>query len=277
MKKVPAFQFYIKDWLSDPQLKMASFSAKGMWIYLLCFMWECPERGKISGTKAQIMKVLGATEIELNQFLTEAKTLNFCDVTKCNDGCNDNVTIINRRMHREWKEKENTRLRVQKFRGSVDGNDNVTEMYSRARAADGDSSNINSSTFNDSFFAFWEAYPKKIGKKEAFRAWQKAVDKPDIDTILMAIRNQVNSDAWRRNDGQYIPHPATWLNQGRWDDEPRGRPRDGMGRLGIQDRPKEVEPIERLTEDEIRRNQERIKDLARSVFKVPDKTPDGPI
>jgi hypothetical protein len=37
--------------------------------------------------------------------------------------------------------------------------------------------------------------------------------------MLSAIDLQKRSDQWRREGGQYIPNPATWLSQGRWDDE----------------------------------------------------------
>lgn len=36
---------------------------------------------------------------------------------------------------------------------------------------------------------------------------------------MTAVERQKCSDQWTQNNGQFIPHPATWLNQGRWDDE----------------------------------------------------------
>jgi hypothetical protein len=70
-----------------------------------------------------------------------------------------------------------------------------------------------------SFDEFWKSYPKKVGKKAAQKAWSKAKDKPPIDSILKAISKQRQSDSWQRDGGQYIPNPATWINEGRWDDE----------------------------------------------------------
>jgi uncharacterized protein YdaU (DUF1376 family) len=70
------------------------------------------------------------------------------------------------------------------------------------------------------FEEFWKAYPKKVGKDAAKKAFEKR--KPDqtmVDAILNAIHFQKASDAWCRDGGQYIPNPATWLNQGRWQDE----------------------------------------------------------
>ena len=69
------------------------------------------------------------------------------------------------------------------------------------------------------FDEFWDAYPKKVSKKNAEKAYAKL--KPDEQTqarILDAVNAAKNSDAWLRDNGQYIPHPATWLNGERWND-----------------------------------------------------------
>ena len=70
------------------------------------------------------------------------------------------------------------------------------------------------------FDKFWAAYPKKVGKFDAKKSFDKR--KPDdqlLEVMLAAIRVQSNSDAWRKDGGQFIPNPSTWLNQGRWEDE----------------------------------------------------------
>jgi hypothetical protein len=71
------------------------------------------------------------------------------------------------------------------------------------------------------FSAFWAAYPRKVGKDAAFRAFQKhAPTAALVETMLRALTRQRQTVQWRKDDGQFIPHPATWLNQGRWQDEP---------------------------------------------------------
>ena len=73
---------------------------------------------------------------------------------------------------------------------------------------------------DERFTAFWKAYPKKQGKKAAEKAFKKI--KPSaalLETMLNAIGEQRASDQWRKDNGQYIPDPAKWLNQGRWEDE----------------------------------------------------------
>ena len=73
----------------------------------------------------------------------------------------------------------------------------------------------------EGFAEFWIAYPRKIGKGSAEKAWRKArLGKPMLQTILKAIERARATEQWRKDGGQYIPHPATWLNERRWEDEP---------------------------------------------------------
>lgn len=73
---------------------------------------------------------------------------------------------------------------------------------------------------DERFRAFWSEYPKKTGKGAAEKAFQKIKPSEDLlQSMLKAIENQKQSDQWRRDNGQFIPLPATWLNQKRWEDE----------------------------------------------------------
>lgn len=70
------------------------------------------------------------------------------------------------------------------------------------------------------FDDFWQAYPRKVGKGAALKAWKRIRPNADLTARMLAvIRRESTSEQWVRDGGQYIPHPATWLNQGRWDDE----------------------------------------------------------
>ena len=70
------------------------------------------------------------------------------------------------------------------------------------------------------FAEFWSAYPLKKAKATAEKAWQKLKPSADLQaTILSAIAAHKLSADWQRDGGQYIPHPTTWLNQRRWEDE----------------------------------------------------------
>lgn len=75
-------------------------------------------------------------------------------------------------------------------------------------------------TVDAKFESFWMAYPKKVGKGATRKAWDR-VKQPaaSLDLILKALSWQVASGQWAKNGGQFIPNPATYLNQQRWLDE----------------------------------------------------------
>ena len=69
----------------------------------------------------------------------------------------------------------------------------------------------------DDFDAFWAVYPRKVGKGDAKKAFAKV--KAPVSVLISAVNTQKQSQQWLKDNGQYIPNPATWLNQGRWEDE----------------------------------------------------------
>jgi 5-methylcytosine-specific restriction endonuclease McrA len=100
----------------------------------------------------------------------------------------------------------------------------------------------------DAFEKFWSAYPRKAGSKQkAFEAFKK-VDTP-LDILLDAIENQKRSAQWSKDNGQFIPHPTTWLNGKRWEDEMTGTiiPCGALGQLGEA----EEEAIRRILAEDV--------------------------
>lgn len=77
------------------------------------------------------------------------------------------------------------------------------------------------------FMEFWAMYPKKVGKDCALKSWN--TKKPPIDKCLFTLGWQIKSADWLKENGKYIPMPATWLNQGRWNDEPVQMKTTGAG------------------------------------------------
>lgn len=70
------------------------------------------------------------------------------------------------------------------------------------------------------FQEFWLAYPRKIGKGAARRSWKRIRPSPQLQQqILNSLSQHTYSHDWSREYGRFIPHPATFLNQERWDDE----------------------------------------------------------
>ena len=72
-------------------------------------------------------------------------------------------------------------------------------------------------TYSDDFEAWWNAYPRKQGKGKAWEAWLKSINKLNPDLLIAAANDYYLSDLPK--DPKFIPLPATWLNQERWNDE----------------------------------------------------------
>lgn len=86
----------------------------------------------------------------------------------------------------------------------------------------GDESDLtnDSDASSKSFNEFWKVYPKRKAKGNALKVWNKL--KPDdalVREILSALEKQKKSPQWQKDDGQFIPYPATWLNDRRWEDD----------------------------------------------------------
>ena len=70
------------------------------------------------------------------------------------------------------------------------------------------------------FDAFWKKYPKKKSKGQAEKTWQKI--KPNTELVIEimdGLEKAIASEDWKREGGQFIPYPATWLNAKGWLDE----------------------------------------------------------
>jgi phage replication O-like protein O len=80
--------------------------------------------------------------------------------------------------------------------------------------------NIQKKYIYNQFLKFWETYPKKVGKGNAEKVFLKlSPDDSLFDIIINAVVSQSKSEQWQSDGGKYIPHPATWLNGKRWEDE----------------------------------------------------------
>ena len=80
------------------------------------------------------------------------------------------------------------------------------------------------------FDEFWKSYPRKEGKGAARKAWSKIRSPVTLlPKILKAVEKAKDCRQWKEDGGRFIPHPATWLNQERWDDSIDATPRTARG------------------------------------------------
>ena len=100
----------------------------------------------------------------------------------------------------------------------------ITPLELAAERSGTPPSSSSSSPSSSSFDQFWLVYPRKVGKGEAekkFATLWDATQNPEelVAKMLSAVEQQKRSPQWQKDGGQYIPHPTTWLNQKRWEDE----------------------------------------------------------
>lgn len=79
--------------------------------------------------------------------------------------------------------------------------------------------NTNTVDQPDGFDSFWSAYPKKVGKPAALKAFRSARINGHLPEVLADIEDKAGSEAWTKAGGQFVPNPATYLNQRRWEDQ----------------------------------------------------------
>ncbi|MCM1276021.1 MAG: hypothetical protein NC299_11780 [Lachnospiraceae bacterium] len=76
-----------------------------------------------------------------------------------------------------------------------------------------------SADLKSSFDRFWAAYPKKTSKQNALKAWQRLQPDEDLtNLILSSLERHKKTEQWTKDNGQFIPYPASWLNGRRWED-----------------------------------------------------------
>lgn len=74
--------------------------------------------------------------------------------------------------------------------------------------------------YNADFEAFWREYPRKVGKDAAWKVYKRRKHEiPTGEGMAAILARHSQTEQWQREGGQFIPHPATWLNQGRWADD----------------------------------------------------------
>lgn len=71
------------------------------------------------------------------------------------------------------------------------------------------------------FEQWWKFYPRKASKGDARKAWEQTKPiRPDLPRLIKAVVVQRANPDWQKDDGRYVPYPATWLRDERWEDSP---------------------------------------------------------
>ena len=234
------FKFYGQDFLTDPKILQLSVTDRMCWVILLCYA-SVNDNGMITFlSEYQLMVSAGIdpmseewdrTKGVLNRFIS-------LEMIRIDNGL---ITILNWEKRQETSLTPYERVKRHRARHKEDNADNENDN-DRIRIDKNRIDKIRIKKDNDvSFDKFWKEYPRHVAKEKARSSFEKI--NPDAELlkkILLAIENQKKTDQWKKDKGQFIPHPATWLNQKRWEDEvdvPLGKlinnaPRSAPGKYG---------------------------------------------
>lgn len=227
MTGAPWFKFFAKDFLAG--VAEMSINERGQYITLLGLQWV---NGSVPSDPASLRPILLGDEPSSK--------------VKAKFEVKDGGRMVNNRLERErdgvGRARELAAKRKEKMRARRGGNANGTQTE-RVLDANGTQTGCvlersgsvsvselplgskaakrKSNTFEypADFESFWEAYPKKKSKGGALKAWKKSIGLPDIQRLLEIIQLAKQTDEWRKDGGQFIKYPATWLNDRGWEDD----------------------------------------------------------
>lgn len=216
----PAFQFYPADFLSDENVVLMTNSEVGCYIKLLCYCWR---QGSIPDDISKLAKLCNETDNVMAELWTAIKP------------CFKNGIVEGRLIHQRLKkelekqqkfsqERSESGKKGAEIRWKKKNNSSaIAKPMAKPMAKNSSSSSSSINKYSVDFLKFYDLYPLKKEKKEAFKKWEKLKKQnqlPSIEIIISAVQNQID---WRKNScGDFRPewkHPAVWLNKGCWDDE----------------------------------------------------------
>lgn len=203
---------------SDAFMDMA-LSTQALYFHLLA---RADDDGFVSNPK-KIMRMVGSSDDEYKVLIAKRFILQFpSGVCVIKHWLIHNLIRADRYHETQYLDekrslnvKENSAYTEMYTSGIPNGNQMATE-YRLGKVSIGKD---RLDTYTEEFENFWKEYPEKVGKGKAFDTWKK-LSKSEIKTCIDAIKKQVDGNHFKNKSGvDYIPHPTTWLNQKRWEDE----------------------------------------------------------
>ena len=210
--KLPFLQLYPSAWLSD-SVSGCSLAAQGLWMRMMFIMHTSERYGYLVENGLPIppdsvARRCGCYPAEYQPLYAELERAGVPSVSS--DGI-----IYSRRMVRDSQRREKTRNRVTNFRSNAECNASVTPKKLEVRSH---ISEKPKSYCAPEFQPFWDAYPKKLAKPDAIRAFTRKGCAQVLGEVLAGLETWKKSDQWQ--DLQFVPYPATWLNREGWREVP---------------------------------------------------------
>lgn len=244
-----------------------SFAAQGAYLKLLCYMWkDSRDQCSIADNDELIARGLGTSVDTWMRFRSEIQ--NESDpILASENGC-----LVSRRLQAEASKQRKYR-KLQALKGTLSAqrrSNRGSTAVQPEHQPDANSSSSSSSTSthrnpysplargraSPAFDRFWAEYPRKVGKPAAQSAWKRHRCDEIAEAVLAGLAGWKGCDQWRRDGGNYIPHPATWLNRRGWEDpvtvETRALPLEDDGNAAFLNSHRNLPPPKPVTAEEQR-------------------------
>lgn len=167
----------------------------------------------VSGRKAASSE-LGISQMVFRGVSKKMENMDFITITPTNKF--SVYTIINWATYQNVEPANNQQINQQITNNEPTDNQQVTTN----KNAKNIKNEKNTSGYSLEFEAAWKVYPKKTNKGAALKAWNAAIKRGlPVDLMPQHIESRMYEPDWRKDDGKYIPHMATWLNADGWLDE----------------------------------------------------------
>lgn len=246
LRDQPYLPLYVQDFLSDEKLNECSAESTGVYIRLMCVMHKSQTYGQIllkqkdkqneSTIKNFAFKLarqmpysVAVIEHSLVELIEEKVIAVEGDVLfqkrMVNDGKLSDIRALAAKSRKEGSKTEANPVEfASDFAPAKSGTNSESENESENEneiKRKRDSAGREKESLMESFESFWSAYPRKAGKGAARQRWLKLRPNKKLTAkIIAAVEKQKGNPQWQKDNGQFIPYPATWLNQERWEDVP---------------------------------------------------------
>ena len=171
----------------------------------------CNEKGYCWATNSYFAGLYNVSKVSISKWIGSLKDAGYISIEMEQDrGTKQILNRYIRLLNGGIKEKLNTPQRKV--------NDPIKEKFKDNNTVN-TTSNITVNNI-DHFESFWTVYPRKVGKAQARKAWDKL--KLDEDTVKMIAENialRIKYGEWSDANKTFIPHASTYLNNARWEDE----------------------------------------------------------
>ncbi len=217
----PYFPFYVSDF--DGDTRHMSVESIGIYIRLLIYQWT---NGKIPSSEAMLVRIAGCGHDQFmecwnNEIGTCFESFNSGDAGPAYRNKRlkierDKVLAATEQRRQAGKKSGESRRKSSKKQPHRTSVPFPFERESNETATIQSHNHKKKDQPTGRFEEFWEAYPKKVGKKPCAVKWKARQLDRLADQIIENVRDRIKGDdQWLRG---YVPNPLTFINQDRWDD-----------------------------------------------------------